>query len=102
MLFRSRDVALVQIDGELYAIADIGMRMLQPHELFAAQGFPTDYRLDVEIGMTIRLSSRAHATHRWVKPNGVVRYYRATALRDVAAAVGVIRFVAWVRRGSPP
>lgn len=34
---------LVTIHGEHYAIADIGMRMLQPHELFAAQGFPDDY-----------------------------------------------------------
>ncbi|MGH7339978.1 MAG: DNA cytosine methyltransferase, partial [Candidatus Rokuibacteriota bacterium] len=31
------------------AIADIGMRMLQPHELFAAQGFPADY--DIETGV---------------------------------------------------
>jgi len=40
---------LVTIDGLDYAIADIGMRMLQPHELFAAQGFPRDYVLDVEL-----------------------------------------------------
>ncbi|MBF0247696.1 MAG: DNA cytosine methyltransferase [Alphaproteobacteria bacterium] len=38
----------VNIDGEPYAIADIGMRMLQPHELFAAQGFPGDYIIDPE------------------------------------------------------
>ncbi len=36
---------LVLIHGELYAIADIGMRMLAPHELFAAQGFPPDYQI---------------------------------------------------------
>jgi len=35
--------ALVEVAGEQYAIADIGMRMLQPHELYAAQGFPDDY-----------------------------------------------------------
>jgi DNA (cytosine-5)-methyltransferase 1 len=40
---------LVTIDGCDYAIADIGMRMLQPHELFAAQGFPPDYQLDVDL-----------------------------------------------------
>jgi DNA (cytosine-5)-methyltransferase 1 len=34
---------LVTIKGELYQIADIGLRMLEPHELFAAQGFPSDY-----------------------------------------------------------
>lgn len=34
---------LVMIKGEPYQIVDIGMRMLEPHELFAAQGFPADY-----------------------------------------------------------
>lgn len=34
---------IVTIGGQDYQIADIGMRMLQPHELFAAQGFPDDY-----------------------------------------------------------
>ncbi|MDE1376341.1 DNA cytosine methyltransferase, partial [Bacillus licheniformis] len=40
---------LVTIKGENYQIADIGMRMLQPHELFAAQGFPSDYVIDRDI-----------------------------------------------------
>jgi DNA (cytosine-5)-methyltransferase 1 len=39
---------LVRIEGEDYEIADIGMRMLAPHELFAAQGFPADYVIDFE------------------------------------------------------
>jgi DNA (cytosine-5)-methyltransferase 1 len=34
---------LITIKGEDYQIVDIGMRMLEPHELFAAQGFPSDY-----------------------------------------------------------
>ncbi|MGI2045982.1 DNA cytosine methyltransferase [Shewanella oncorhynchi] len=34
---------LVMIKGEPYQIIDIGMRMLEPHELFACQGFPSDY-----------------------------------------------------------
>lgn len=34
---------LVTVRGEDYQIVDIGMRMLEPHELFAAQGFPADY-----------------------------------------------------------
>lgn len=33
----------VEIDGEPYAIVDIGMRMLSPRELFRAQGFPDTY-----------------------------------------------------------
>lgn len=39
----------VTIDGEEYAIVDVGMRMLQPHELAAAQGFTTGYQF-AEIG----------------------------------------------------
>ena len=34
---------LVTIAGEAYEIADIGMRMLAPAELYAAQGFPAHY-----------------------------------------------------------
>lgn len=37
---------LVTIKGHDYKIVDIGLRMLQPHELFAAQGFPTNYVID--------------------------------------------------------
>ncbi|BDR13152.1 DNA cytosine methyltransferase [Vibrio sp. STUT-A11] len=36
---------LVTVKGEEYQIVDIGMRMLEPHELFAAQGFPEDYKI---------------------------------------------------------
>lgn len=37
---------LVTIDGVVYRIVDIGMRMLQPHELYRAQGFPEWYIID--------------------------------------------------------
>lgn len=36
----------VDIDGQTYAIADIGMRMLTPRERFRAQGFPDSYIID--------------------------------------------------------
>lgn len=39
---------LVSVAGVEYQIADIGLRMLQPHELFAAQGFPDDYEVAPE------------------------------------------------------
>lgn len=39
---------LVMVKGEAYQIIDIGMRMLEPHELFAAQSFPSDYIIDVD------------------------------------------------------
>lgn len=37
--------ALVTVAGQEVPIIDIGMRMLRPHELAAAQGFPPDYVL---------------------------------------------------------
>ncbi|HCR0843529.1 TPA: DNA cytosine methyltransferase [Klebsiella aerogenes] len=37
---------LVEIAGVTYRIVDIGMRMLQPHELYRAQGFPDWYIID--------------------------------------------------------
>lgn len=36
----------VDIDGQTYAITDIGMRMLTPREQFRAQGFPDSYKID--------------------------------------------------------
>ena len=38
----------VTIDGEQYVIADIGMRMLTPRELFRAQGFAENYQISPE------------------------------------------------------
>jgi len=40
---------LVAVHGQDYAIVDIGMRMLEPHELFAAQGFSADYIIDRDV-----------------------------------------------------
>ncbi len=37
---------LVTIKGEDYKIVDISLRMLQPRELFLAQGFPSNYIID--------------------------------------------------------
>ncbi|QNX00089.1 DNA cytosine methyltransferase (plasmid) [Acinetobacter seifertii] len=34
---------IIEINGERYCIEDIGFRMLQPFELYKAQGFPHDY-----------------------------------------------------------
>ena len=37
---------LVTVHSQEYRITDIGLRMLQPHELFAGQGFPSNYIID--------------------------------------------------------
>lgn len=40
------EVLLLEIKGVLYYIADIGLRMLSPRELYNAMGFPPDYIID--------------------------------------------------------
>lgn len=40
------EVLLLEIDGVLYYLADIGLRMLSPRELYNAMGFPPDYIID--------------------------------------------------------
>lgn len=40
-----RGLVTVEIDGQTFAIVDIGMRMLTPRERFRAQGFPDDYEI---------------------------------------------------------
>lgn len=40
------DMLLLSIGGVLYYIADIGLRMLSPRELYNAMGFPPDYIID--------------------------------------------------------
>lgn len=43
----SRDrFGLVTIEGVDYQIVDIGLRMLEPKELYGCQGFPSDYIID--------------------------------------------------------
>ncbi len=37
---------LMMVEGEPYAIVDIGLRMLTPRELYRAQGFPESYIID--------------------------------------------------------
>lgn len=54
--------ALVRVAGQQYAIADIGLRMLAPRELFAAQGFPAGYVIDHGIderGQRVELTKTA-------------------------------------------
>lgn len=40
------EIILLWISGTAYFIADIGLRMLTPHELYRANGFPEDYIID--------------------------------------------------------
>lgn len=40
------EIILFRIDGDWYFMADIGLRMLTPRELYRANGFPDDYIID--------------------------------------------------------
>lgn len=57
---------LVLVHGDVYTIVDIGMRMLQPHELYRAQGFPLTYVIDHgydERGRRIALTKTEQVKH---------------------------------------
>lgn len=42
------EVLLLSIGGHWYYIADIGLRMLSPRELYNAMGFPEDYKIETD------------------------------------------------------
>jgi len=79
---------LVTVRGESYVIGDIGMRMLQPRELFRAQGFPDDYIIDPIVdGKPLTKTAQIRACGNSVVPllaESLVRANLATA--QVAAA----------------
>lgn len=43
---RCDEILLISIKNQKYFISDIGLRMLTPKELYAANGFPADYIID--------------------------------------------------------
>ena len=62
-------MGLVTVHGQDYVIADIGMRMLQPHELKRAQGFADSYELAVEFeGKPLSKSSQVRMIGNSVCP----------------------------------
>lgn len=56
------EVILFEISGALYFLADIGLRMLTPRELYLANGFPADYVID-----------RDHMGNEYTKTKAVAR-----------------------------
>ena len=51
----------VIVKGTPYVIVDICLRMLQPHELYRAQGFPADYK--IEMGADGRKFTKTEQVH---------------------------------------
>lgn len=62
----------ININGEPYYIADIGMRMLTPRELFRAQGFHDKYIIDKKPdGSSITKTQQVHKCGNSVSPKVV-------------------------------
>lgn len=77
---------LVTVAGEEYQIADIGMRMLSPRELYRCQGFPDSYQIDIEHnGKRLSKVAQVRMVGNSVSPH--------PAIALVAANVGEIRDV---------
>lgn len=59
---------LVTIRGVDYEIVDIGMRMLEPHELYRCQGFPAGYRHEVVMGKKLPKHAQVRMVGNSVPP----------------------------------
>jgi DNA (cytosine-5)-methyltransferase 1 len=59
---------LVTIKGQDYQIVDIGMRMLEPHELYRCQGFPADYQHEVVMGKALPKHAQVRMVGNSVPP----------------------------------
>ncbi|WP_228728997.1 DNA cytosine methyltransferase [Xanthomonas euvesicatoria] len=68
----------VTIQGTPYVIVDIGLRMLKPHELFRAQGFPATYRItQTANGRGISTSAAVRMCGNSVSPSPLAALARA-------------------------
>lgn len=68
----------VWIGGDPYVIVDICLRMLQPHELYAAQGFPPNYVIDRgHDGRRFTKSEQVHMCGNSVSPPPMAAIVRA-------------------------
>lgn len=77
---------LVTVQGQDYQIVDIGMRMLEPAELFRANGFPANYIIDRDSsGQPISKSEQVNRCGNSVPP----AFARALVAANVTSAQGV-------------
>lgn len=59
---------IVTIHGQDYQIVDIGMRMLEPHELYRCQGFPATYKHEVVMGKKLPKHAQVRMVGNSVPP----------------------------------
>lgn len=79
----------VTIQGTPYVIVDIGLRMLKPHELYRAQGFPADYIIDrTADGRRLTTSAAVRMVGNSVSPPPLAAIARAN-LGSTAAPLAV-------------
>lgn len=71
----------VTVNGEPYYIADIAMRMLQPRELYNAQGFPPSYQI------TCKVWDAKRKRMRWLTKTEQVRMVGNSVCPPIAAAL---------------
>lgn len=73
----------VTIRGTSYVIVDIGLRMLKPHELYRAQGFPVDYIIDrTADGRPLSVSASVRMVGNSVSPPPLLALARANLERQ--------------------
>jgi len=78
---------LVTVQGEDYIIADIGMRMLQPRELYRAQGFPDAYQIDAMVnGRPLTKTAQVRMCGNSVSPVVATALVRANFKHELASA----------------
>lgn len=71
--------------GEQYAIADIGMRMLRPRELYRAQGFPESYVIDFDYqGKPLPKAAQVRMCGNSVSPPVATALVRANFTHEAA------------------
>ena len=79
---------LVTVHGEDYQIVDIGMRMLQPRELFRAQSFEDDYIIDPMFnGKPLTKEAQVEKCGNSVSPVVAKALVRANVVEQSAAEV---------------
>ena len=74
-------LVLVYVHGEPYVMTDIALRMLQPRELFRAQGFPDSYIIDLEVnGKRLTKKDQVRLCGNSVCPPNAEALVRANAM----------------------
>ena len=80
------DIFWLRIEGEDWAISDIGMRMLQPRELYRAQGFPDSYVIEQAGGRRLTKTAQIRMVGNSVPPPCVEAIVRANVRASAQVA----------------